>query len=69
MKGKGLFNLFSALILTQKGLVGTIILASFLLSIVGILSSLFSKVIMDEIIPFGLKNSLYLFLIVLASFL
>lgn len=64
MKGKGLFNLFSALILTQKGLVGTIILASFLLSIVGILSSLFSKVIMDEIIPFGLKNSLYLFLIV-----
>ncbi|CYU44033.1 TPA: peptidase domain-containing ABC transporter [Streptococcus suis] len=64
MKGKGLFDLFSALILTQKGLVGTIILASFLLSIVGILSSLFSKVIMDEIIPFGLKNSLYLFLIV-----
>ncbi|MDQ8836348.1 peptidase domain-containing ABC transporter [Streptococcus ruminantium] len=64
VKGKGLFDLFSALILAQKGLVGTVILASFLLSIIGILSSLFSKVIMDEIIPFGLKNSLYLFLLV-----
>ena len=64
LKGKGLLELFGTLIFSQKGLVATVILASFILSIIGILSSLFSKVIMDEVIPYGLKNSLYLFLIV-----
>lgn len=64
LKGKGLLELFGTLIFSQKGLVATVILASFVLSIIGILSSLFSKVIMDEVIPYGLKNSLYLFLIV-----
>ena len=71
LKGKGLLELFGTLIFSQKGLVATVILASFILSIIGILSSLFSKVIMDEVIPYGLKNSLYLFLIVfgIVSFL
>ncbi len=63
-KDKEMFDLFCALILPQKKLLATIILASLVLSIIGILSSTFSKVLMDEIIPFQLKNSLYIFLIV-----
>ncbi|WP_408673328.1 ABC transporter transmembrane domain-containing protein, partial [Streptococcus pneumoniae] len=66
-----LLDLFGRLIFNQKGLISTVILASFVLSIIGILSSLFSKVIMDEVIPYALKNSLYMFLIVfgIVSFL
>ncbi|MFA9413797.1 MULTISPECIES: peptidase domain-containing ABC transporter [unclassified Streptococcus] len=64
LKNQGLWRLFARLIVSQKSLVLTVILASFLLSVLGILSSLFSKVIMDEVIPYGLKNSLYLFLLV-----
>jgi ATP-binding cassette, subfamily C, bacteriocin exporter len=63
-KNKELLDLFVALILPQKRMLLTIILASLLLSVIGILSSLFTKVLMDEIIPFQLKNSLYIFLIV-----
>lgn len=63
-KDKGMFDLFCALILPQKKLLITIILASLLLSIIGILASTFSKVIMDEIIPYQLKNSLFIFLII-----
>lgn len=63
-KNKGMLELFSTLILPQKRLLITIILASLLLSVVGILSSTFSKVLMDEIIPYQLKKSLYIFLIV-----
>ena len=58
-----MFDLFCALILPQKRLLLTIILASFVLSIIGILSSTFSKVLMDEIIPYQLKNKLYIFLL------
>lgn len=63
-KNKSMFDLFKMLILPQKKLIITVILTSVLLSIIGIISSLFSKVIMDEIIPYQLKNSLYLFLII-----
>ncbi|MEG0661556.1 MAG: peptidase domain-containing ABC transporter [Anaerorhabdus sp.] len=66
-KDKGMFDLFCALILPQKKLLITIILASLLLSGIGILASTFSKVLMDEIIPFQLKNSLYIFLIVFGT--
>ena len=71
LKGKGLLDLFGTLIFNQKGLIATVILASFILSIIGVLSSLFSKVIIDEVIPYGLKNSFYIFLIVfgIVSFL
>lgn len=63
-KDKNMFELFKALIVPQKRVLMTIILTSLLLSVFGILSSLFSKVIMDEIIPYQLKNSLYVFLFV-----
>lgn len=62
-KNSGMWDLFCALILPQKKLLGTIILSSFVLSIIGILSSTFSKVLMDEIIPYQLKNKLFIFLI------
>ncbi|EOR23134.1 peptidase domain-containing ABC transporter [Niallia sp. JL1B1071] len=63
-KNKGLLDLFLALIVPQKRLLFTIILSSLLLSVIGILSSLFTKILMDEIIPFQLKNSLYIFLVI-----
>lgn len=63
-KNKSMFELFTKLILPQKRLLFTIILASLLLSVLGILSSTFSKVLMDEIIPYQLKKSLYIFLII-----
>lgn len=66
MKDKGMFELFVQLILPQKKLMGVIILASVLLTALGIFSSFFSKIIMDEIIPYQLKRSLYVFLIVFA---
>ena len=52
------------MILPQKKLLSTIILTSVLLTALGIFVSFFSKIIMDEIIPYGLKNSLYVLLIV-----
>lgn len=62
-KDKSMFDLFKLLILPQKKLIITVILTAVLLSIIGILSSLFSKVIMDEVIPYQLKNALYIYLI------
>ncbi|MDR1794248.1 MAG: peptidase domain-containing ABC transporter [Erysipelotrichaceae bacterium] len=64
LKDTGMFDLFKALILPQKNLLLTVIFASFVLSVVGILFSMFSKVLMDEIIPYQLKNSLYVFLLI-----
>lgn len=64
IKGKGMFDLFIKLFLPQKQLLGVIILASVLLTALGIISSFFAKIIMDEIIPYELKDTLYVFLIV-----
>ncbi|MEL3970800.1 cysteine peptidase family C39 domain-containing protein [Rossellomorea oryzaecorticis] len=63
-KDTGMFDLFKVLILSQKKLLTLIILASLLLSGIGILLSLFPKILMDEIIPYQMKNSLSIFLIV-----
>ncbi|WP_246288863.1 peptidase domain-containing ABC transporter [Bacillus haikouensis] len=63
-KDTGMFDLFKVLILSQRKLLMLIILASLLLSGIGILLSLFPKILMDEIIPYQLKNSLYIFLVV-----
>ena len=59
-----MFDIFTNLILPQQKLLITIIFSSLFLSLVGILSSLFSKVLMDEIIPYQLKTSVYIFLII-----
>lgn len=58
-KSKTVFNMFIKLILPQKKLLITTILASIVLSILGIASSFFSKILMDEILPYNLRNSLY----------
>lgn len=63
-KNSNMWDLFCSLIFPQKKLLGTVILASIILSIIGILGSTFSKVLMDEIIPYQLKNTLFIFLIV-----
>ncbi len=59
-----IFDLFRKLILPQKKLLLTTIFASLLLSILGIFLSLFPKILMDEIIPYELKHSLYIFLLI-----
>ncbi|SFO01665.1 peptidase domain-containing ABC transporter [Proteiniclasticum ruminis] len=64
IKDKGMGSLFISLIIPQKKLLGAIILASVLLTFLGILSSFFSKIVMDEIIPYELKSTLYVFLII-----
>lgn len=64
IKNQSMFDLFLKLIVPQRKLMAIIILASLLLTGMGIFSSFFSKIIMDEIIPYQLKNSLYIFLIV-----
>lgn len=63
-KSGSMFNIFKQLILPQKKIFITVIFASILLSLLGIFSSIFSKILMDEIIPYRLKNTLYVFLIV-----
>lgn len=62
LKTKGLQELFGQLILSQKQLIIVIILCSLVLSIIGIALSTSSKVLMDEIIAFQMKNILILFL-------
>ena len=64
IKDKSMFDLFCQLILPQKKLLITTILASIVLIVLGILGSTFSRVLMDEIIPYQLRRSLYFFLIV-----
>lgn len=63
-KSGSMLNIFKQLILPQKKIFITVIFASILLSLLGIFSSIFSKILMDEIIPYKLKNTLYIFLIV-----
>lgn len=59
IKDKGMYELFCALIFPQKKLLFTIILCSFVLSVIGIFFSTFLKVLMDEIIPYQLKRCQY----------
>lgn len=63
-KEKGMVDIFFSLILPQKRQLFIIISASLILSIIGILASTFSKILMDEIIPYQLKSSLMIFLII-----
>lgn len=54
-------SLFKQIMLPQKRLLLTVILMSALLTILGIISSFFSKVVFDEIIPYQLKNTLFIY--------
>lgn len=59
-----MWQLFKMVMLPHKKMLLTVILSSFALTLLGILSSLFSKVVFDEIIPFQLKKTLYVYLVV-----
>jgi ATP-binding cassette subfamily B protein len=52
------------LLMPQKKLFGYAILSSVLLTLIGIVSSLFSKILIDEILPYGLQNMLVSLIIV-----
>jgi ATP-binding cassette subfamily B protein len=52
------------LLMPQKTLFGFAILSSVLLTLIGIVSSLFSKILVDEILPYGLQNMLVSLIIV-----
>ena len=56
-KGK-IFNRFLKLLLPHKKLFAYSIIASVILTVLGIVSSLFNKILMDEILPYKLKNPL-----------
>lgn len=58
------FERFLKLLIPQKKLFAYSIIASILLTILGIVSSLFNKILMDEILPYKLKNTLVIVLII-----
>lgn len=64
-KGKT-FSRFIKLLLPHKKLFAYSIVASVILTVLGIVSSLFNKILMDEILPYKLKNPLLLVVIVFA---
>ncbi|MDR1905436.1 MAG: peptidase domain-containing ABC transporter [Clostridiales bacterium] len=62
-KTGGVFNRFFKLLLAQKRLFAYAIIGSVILTLLGIASSFFNKILMDEILPYNLKNQLLLFCI------
>lgn len=63
IKGQGILSKFIQLLVPQKSLFFYSIVASILLTILGIASAFFNKILMDEILPYGLKNQLNIFVI------
>lgn len=62
-KSGSMLSKFTSLLLPQKALFIYSIIASILLTLLGIGSSFFNKFLMDEILPYGLKNQLKVFVI------
>lgn len=63
IKTKGVFGRFIKLLFAQKKLFVLAIIGSIILTVLGIASSFFSKILMDEILPYNLKNQLLIFCI------
>ena len=59
-KTSDLFMQYIQLLIPQKKLFLSAILASFLITLLGIISSIFNKILMDEILPYQLENTLIL---------
>lgn len=66
VKKEKLFNRYIKLLMPQKKLFLFSILTSVILTVLGIVSSLFNKILMDEILPYKLENTLLMVLIVFA---
>lgn len=62
-KGSGMLSKFIDILLPQKALFIYSIIGSVILTLLGIASSFFNKILMDEIIPYGLKNQLKVFVL------
>lgn len=62
--GEKTFHRFVKLLLPQKKLFAFSILASLLMTVLGIISSLFNKIIMDEVLPYQLRGLLFSVLII-----
>ncbi len=62
--GQSTFQRFVALLIPQKKLFIFAILASLMMTVLGIVSSLFNKIIMDEVLPYGLDKLLLSSLII-----
>lgn len=65
-KNAKMFSRFLRLLLPQKKLFVYSILSSILLTLLGIVSSLFNKILMDEVLPYRLKDTLLMVLIIFA---
>lgn len=64
LKGTKMFDRYVGLLLPHKKLFIYAILASFLITVLGILSSLFNNIIYDEILPYQQKDVLKIMLVV-----
>jgi ATP-binding cassette subfamily B protein len=62
-KTGSVFNRFFKLLIVQKRLFICAIIGSIILTILGIASSFFNKILMDEILPYNLKEQLIVFCI------
>lgn len=63
IKSEGILSKFIQLLLPQKLLFIYSIITSAILTVLGIGSAFFNKILMDEILPYGLKNQLNIFVI------
>jgi len=61
---KSLFSKLMSLVLAQKWLFVTTIIAGLLITMLGIISSFFNKFLIDEILPFGLKDQLFVLVLI-----
>lgn len=62
-KKEGTLSKFIKILLPQRNLFIYSIITSVILTILGISTSFFNKILMDEILPYGLKNQLIIFCI------
>ena len=60
----GMFKRYVDLLLPQKKLFAYAILSSLIVTILGIASSMFNKILMDEVLPYGLDNLLVTLILV-----
>ena len=57
---KGLFQRFFHLLLPQKGILIQVFLASLIYTVLGILGAFYMKFLLDDILPYGLMNTLHI---------
>lgn len=62
---KGLINIFKRIVRPHKGLFAMAIIMSVMLTLFGIVSAMFNKILVDDIIPYQKENQLLLYAIVL----